>query len=304
MSDQAEKLRKMAFKIRQQIENEMIYKPKKTRVIVVSSGKGGVGKSTIALNMALILSSYNQKVILMDADMGLANLDVMLGLLPEYTIQHVVQGRRQLKDIIISGPSGIKIIPGGSGINELANLNDTELNRIIQELGKMDGEYDYMIIDTGAGISRNVVSFLLAAEDVIIVTSAEPTSLTDAYGMVKTIVKQSFTGKIYLVVNKVKNNSEGISVAEKFRIACSRFLDIDIIPIGNVINEPVVSEGIMRQAAFTEMFPASTATKNMVKIVDRLMGYDLRNSADTSGGLKKFFKKLSVFFKDDDIGAG
>jgi len=192
MSDQAEKLRKMALNIRQQIEAEMAWGPKRTRVIVISSGKGGVGKSTLALNMSLALSLRNHKVVLMDADMGLANLDIMLGLLPKYTIQHVVQGKKRIKDIIIPGPAGISIIPGGSGINELANLNDADLKNIIAEMGKLDGEYDYMIIDTGAGISKNVINFLLAADDVIIVTTAEPTSLTDAYGMVKTIVKDSF----------------------------------------------------------------------------------------------------------------
>ncbi|KUG03610.1 flagellar synthesis regulator flen [hydrocarbon metagenome] len=306
MSDQADKLRKMASSIRQQIEVDLMNKAKQTRVIVISSGKGGVGKSTIALNIALVLGTYNKKVILMDADMGLANIDIMLGLIPKYTIQHVVQGRKKLKDVMIDGPAGVKIIPGGSGINELADLNDNELNRLIQELSKIDGEYDYMIIDTGAGISRNVVSFLLAADDVIMVTTAEPTSLTDAYGTVKTMIKQAYAGKIYLLVNKVTNNSEGIMVAEKFRIACKRFLDTDLIAIGNVVNEPAVREGIMRQEAFTQMFPQSTATRNIVSIVDRLMtGYDVSySSPGQPGGVKSFFRKLSSLFRDKDAGVG
>ncbi len=306
MNDQAEKLRKMASSIRQQIEEDIMNKPRQTRVIVISSGKGGVGKSTIALNMSLVLCTYNKKVILMDADMGLANIDIMLGIVPEYTIQHVVQGRKKLKDIIIEGPAGVKIIPGGSGINELANLNDNELNRLIQELGKVDGEYDYMIIDTGAGISRNVVSFLLAADDVIIVTTTEPPSLTDAYGTVKTIIRQSYTGKIYLLVNKVGNSTEGLMVAEKFRIACNRFLNTDLIPIGNVVNEPAVSEGIMRQEAFTQMFPQSAATRNIKSIVDRLLtGYEADySSPGQAGGVKSFFRKLSSLFKEKGAGVG
>ncbi len=307
MNDQAEKLRKMASSIRRQIEVEMVNKPSsQTRVIVISSGKGGVGKSTIALNMSLVLCSYGKKVILMDADMGMANIDIMLGIVPNYTIQHVVQGRKRLKDIVIDGPAGVKIIPGGSGINELANLNDNETSRLIQELGKVDGEYDYMIIDTGAGISRNVISFLLAADDVIIVTTAEPTSLTDAYGTVKTIIRQSYAGQIYLIVNKVTNNSEGIMVAEKFRIACNKFLATDIIPIGNVVSEPVVVEGIMRQQAFTQIFPHSTATHNIVSIVNRLMaGYDMQCSdANQPGGVRKFFRKLSSIFRNKDLGVG
>ncbi len=305
MNDQAEKLRRMASSIRQQIELEMTNKPKQTRVIVISSGKGGVGKSTIALNMSLLLCARKKKVILMDADMGLANIDIMLGIVPKYTIQHVVQGRRRLQDIIIDGPAGVKIIPGGSGINELADLNDKEINRLIQELGKVDGEYDYMIIDTGAGISRNVVSFILAADDVIIVTTAEPTSLTDSYGMVKTIISQSYAGKIYLIVNRVMSNSEGIMVAEKFKIACKRFLDTDLIPIGNVVNEAAVREGIMQQKAFTQMFPEVSATKDILYIVDRLMsGYDKQYSNPGQGGVKNFFRKLSNIFRDKNVGVG
>ncbi len=300
MNDQAEKLRKMALNIRQQIEAEMAWGPKRTRVIVISSGKGGVGKSTLALNISLALSLRNHKVVLMDADMGLANLDIMLGLLPKYTIQHVVQGRKRIKDIIIPGPAGISIIPGGSGINELANLNDADLKNIIAEMGKLDGEYDYMIIDTGAGISKNVINFLLAADDVIIVTTAEPTSLTDAYGMVKTIVKDSFHGKIFLIVNKVKNNSEGVMVAEKFKIACNKFLEVDIVPIGNVVEEPAVKEGIMRQEAFTFAFPQCTATKNVNTIVThRTEGHDAYlPKSEKSAGVKNFFRKFTSLFNE------
>ncbi len=306
MKDQAEKLRKMASSIRQQIEVEVINKPRQTRVIVISSGKGGVGKSTIALNMSLLLCEQNKKVILMDADMGLANLDIMLGIMPEYTIQHVMQGRKRLKDIIMDGPAGLKIIPGGSGINELANLNDNDISRLIQELGKVDGEYDYMIIDTGAGIARNVISFLLAADDVIMVTTAEPTSLTDAYGTIKTIIRQSYAGTIYLIVNKVTDKYEGIMVAEKFKIACKKFLATDLISLGNIVYEPAVREGIMRQQAFTQMFPQSTATKNIISIVESLTtGNDMQHSNSAqAGGVKKFFIKLSSIFRDKDAGVG
>lgn len=298
MKDQAEKLRKIAFSIHQQIEAEMARGPRRTRVIVISSGKGGVGKSTLALNISLALSLQNRRVVLMDADMGLANLDIMLGLLPKYTIQHVVQGRKRIKDIIIPDPSGISIIPGGSGINELANLNDADLNHIIGEIGKLDGDYDYMIIDTGAGISRNVINFLLAADDVIIVTTAEPTSLTDAYGMVKTVVKESFKGRMFLIVNKAKNHSEGIMVAEKFKIACKKFLETDIVPIGNVVEEPAVKEGIMRQEAFIFAFPQCTAAKNVHAIAQNLVGgYDPGvDKGEKGGGVKGFLRKFASLF--------
>jgi flagellar biosynthesis protein FlhG len=303
MNDQAERLREMASSHRQR---DYSGKPRRTRVMAISSGKGGVGKSTIAVNMSLILGQCQKKVLLMDADMGLANIDIMLGIMPDYTIQHVVQGRKRVKDIIIEGPGGLRIIPGGSGINELANLNDNELNRLIQELSRLDGEYDYLIIDTGAGISRNVVSFLLAADDVIIVTTAEPTALTDAYGLVKTIIRQSYAGKIYLIVNKVADNAEGILIAEKIKIACAKFLDTELITLGNVVDEPAVREGIMRQKAFTQVFPTSTATRNILSIAERLTGgvEGQQAAAESSTGIKNFLIKLSRVFKDNNAGVG
>ena len=142
MRDQADKLRKMALNLKQEIEAEISRELKHSRVVVISSGKGGVGKSTLALNMSINLCTRGKRVVLMDADMGLANLDVMLGIVPEYNIYHLLQGKKSIEDISLSGPKGLKIIPGGSGISELANLADIELNRLLMELRKLDGIYD------------------------------------------------------------------------------------------------------------------------------------------------------------------
>ncbi|NLX02712.1 MAG: MinD/ParA family protein [Syntrophomonadaceae bacterium] len=294
MNDQAEKLRQMAMDVKKQIEKEMAQEFKHTRVIVVASGKGGVGKSTLALNIALSLCNQGKKVILMDADLGLANIDIMLGLLPKYNLHHMIQGKKNLKDIIIAGPEGLSIIPGGSGITELANLDENTLKRLLVELGKIDGEFDYMIIDTGAGISNNVISFLLSADDVIFVTTPEPTSMTDAYGMVKAIARRSTGKTFYLVVNRVVDNIEGVLVAEKFKLVCDRFLNLHINILGHVINEPLVGEGIRRQRAFIELFPRSQAAKNIDSIASNLINSnDKGTSKDIrNGGIKRFFKKI------------
>lgn len=301
MIDQADKLREMALNVKKEIETEMTGKFQKTRVIVVSSGKGGVGKSTIALNISLTLCSIGKKVVLMDADMGMANIDIMLGIVPKYNIYHIIQGKKSIKDIIIQGPGGLKIIPGGSGIYELANLSQNMLQRLLVELGRLDGEYDYMIIDTGAGISQHVIAFLLAADDVIIITTPEPTSLTDAYGIVKTVSqKQPFQGNLFLIVNRVKNDAEGILVAEKFKLVCDKFLTCNIKVLGNVVNEPLIAEGIRRQQVFIQNYPKSAAAKNFQSIVNKLVENNSVNNTDTPkpvDGIKKFFKKITSYIQ-------
>jgi flagellar biosynthesis protein FlhG len=294
MNDQADKLRQMALDIKQQIEKEMLRELKYTRVIVVGSGKGGVGKSTLALNISMSLCTRGKKVLLMDADLGLANIDIMLGLVPKYNLHHMIQGKKNLKDIIIALPGGLSIIPGGSGITEMANLGENDLKKIMVELGKLDGEFDYMIIDTGAGISNKVVSFLLSADDIIVVTTPEPTSMTDAYGMVKAIARQCLGKNLYLVVNKAADNAEGVLVGEKFKLVCQRFLNLEINVLGHVLNEPMVGEGIRRQRAFIELFPRSQAARHIDNIASNLINVNYKGSSEnvSSGGIKHFFKKI------------
>ena len=254
-----------------------------------------MGKSTLALNVSINLCIRGQRVLLMDADMGMANIDIMLGLVPKYNIQHVVQGKKGLKDIIIEGPEGLSIIPGSSGMVELANLSSSELQKIMVELGKLDGEYDYLVIDTGAGISRNVLTFLLAADDVVIITTPEPPALTDAYGVVKAIARESGGKNLYLVVNRVNDNAEGIMVADKFRLVCSKFLDLEMKILGHVVNDPLVGEGIRSQQAFSRMFPYNVAAKNINDIAGNLISANPRTgipSEGSSGGIRKFFRKI------------
>lgn len=297
MKDQAERLREMAHQVRQQIETEMLQKVNRARVVAISSGKGGVGKSTLALNLALVLSAQGKRVLLLDVDMGMANLDIMLGMVPKYNLFHMIQGKKTLDEVIIQGPQGLAIIPGGSGIQELANLPAADLKRLLVELGKLDTDYDYMILDTGAGISQNVTTFLVAADDAIIITTPEPTALTDAYGLLKSLHRYSFNGKIYLVVNRVNDDSEGILVAEKLIMVTQKYLGLDVINLGHILNETSVAEGIRRQQPFVQIYPRSRAVKNIERIAERLIcanddtverDYDQVKST----GIKNFFKRI------------
>ena len=297
MKDQAERLREMAYQARQQIEAELL-QSHRSRVVAISSGKGGVGKSTLALNLALVLCTQGKRVLLLDADMGMANLDFMLGMVPKYNLFHMIQGKRSLDDIIIPGPQGMSIIPGGSGIQELANLPAGDMKRLLVELGKLDNDYDYMILDTGAGISQNVTTFILAADDVIIITTPEPTSLTDAYGVLKSMNRACYEGNVYLVVNRVSDDSEGILVAEKFKMVTQKYLDVDLVDLGHIINDGIVSESIRKQQPFAEIYPRSRATRNIERIAEKLLAAangeeslsELHETKPT--GIKKFFRRI------------
>ncbi|GAB4257818.1 MinD/ParA family protein [Thermincola ferriacetica] len=166
---------------------------KKTRIIAVTSGKGGVGKTNFTINFALSLMAYGQKVIVLDADLGLANIDVILGISPKYNLYHVLKGEKTIQEIIVPGPQGLQIIAGGSGIQELANLRRWQVEQFIAKLGELEGLADILIIDTAAGLSRNVMSFVLAADEVIVITTPEPTAITDAYGLVKVMTTKKRT---------------------------------------------------------------------------------------------------------------
>ena len=295
MKDQADKLREMANNVRQQIETELRNENRRARVIAISSGKGGVGKSTLALNLSLSLSAKGKRVLLMDAYLGMSNLDIMLGALPKYNLYNLVQGNKSIEEITITGPSGLRIIPGGSGIQELANLSGMEFKRLLVALNKMDNEYDYMILDTGAGISSNVMYFLLSADDVMIITTPEPTSLTDAYGVIKSLDRNQFPGRVFLVVNRVVDESEGILVAEKLKLVCQKYLQINLIPMGYIADDEMVGEGIRQQQPFIQLYPRSKASRNIDNIAERILysrGEESTGQEPASKGIRNFFKRI------------
>lgn len=297
MKDQAEKLRSMAQSIKNKIEADMIKGFKHTRVIAVTSGKGGVGKTNLALNLAIAMAQSGLRVVLFDADMGLANVDIIMGLTPKYNLYHVIRKEKEIKDILISGPKGLRIIPGGSGIFEMANLSEEELKRVITELAKLDGDADYMVIDTGAGISNNVISFVLSADEIIVVTTPEPTSLTDAYGIIKTVATRGAGGKIFAIVNRVSSEAEGIIVGQKLKSVTQRFLGVELEILGYVIEDRAVEEAVMKQEPFMISYPTSTAARNVAAIASRLCEATSGGSARRSMGLRQFFKNLTSFWR-------
>ncbi|HPW68049.1 MAG TPA: MinD/ParA family protein [Deltaproteobacteria bacterium] len=261
------------------------------QVLSVTSGKGGVGKTSLVVNMSIILASRGKKVLVLDADLGLANIDVMLGLVPKFTIQHVLQGQCSLEEIVLDGPEGIKIIPASSGIQELADLTREQQLCLMNSMDYFEQDIDYMIIDTGAGISRNVMYFNAASQRVIVVATSEPTSITDAYALIKVLRKQYGVKRFDLIVNNVSTKVEGDQVARQLSLVCERFLgDVVLETLGSVPADKSIPECIKGQKAFVGVYPAGEASRRLERIVSRME----QTSRPSSNGSLQFFLRRMV----------
>ncbi|MGE5604908.1 MAG: MinD/ParA family protein [Bacteroidota bacterium] len=288
MADQAERLR--------EIVKENMTNQNSARVITITSGKGGVGKTNFAVNLGIALSKLGQKVLLVDADLGLANVDVMLGLIPKYNLGHVLLGEKKIADIIINGPAGMKIIPSGSGMYKLANLSDKKLAQCLEYLNQLEKSTDFILIDTGAGLSKNVLKFVLAAGEVIIITTPEPTAITDAYGIIKVITASKRDLPIQVVVNMVKNEKEAEEVMERLSAVSQRFLGMDLERLGFIPIDAVVPKAVKEQQPFILGHPRSMVAQNINEIAIKLVKGDTQA---TSGSIS-FFERLLGIFKQVD----
>ncbi len=284
MTDQAEQLREI---MRSRNENSSVNS--KTRVIAVSSGKGGVGKTNMSINIAIAYAQLGKKVLVMDADLGLANVNVAMGIIPKYNLYHLIRQKKKMKDIIINTDFGIQIIAGASGFSKIANLSDEERENFIEEIAKMDA-VDVIIIDTSAGVSSNVLDFIAAADDAIIVTTPEPTAITDAYGIIKIIATEidNMNLGLKLIVNRVKSVTEGKKVAERVINIASQFLNLKVDYLGYVYDDPQVSQAILKQKPFMIIDPDSKASICIKHIVSRLEKVEYKEG----GGLKTFLRRL------------
>ncbi|MCW2277923.1 MinD/ParA family protein [Heliophilum fasciatum] len=294
MNDQAEKLRTMMRNVKRQVEEEITGKRPTTRIICISSGKGGVGKTNVTLNLGLALTEYGQRVMIIDADMGMANIDVILGKVHPFNLYHVFRGEKQLRDIIFDGPNGIRLISGGSGIAELANLSEQELDLLIAGLADIENATDILLIDTGAGISRNVLSYIYAADELIVVTTPEPTSITDAYGLIKSVVVKQKNKPISLIVNRVENNLEGEMVTKKLSTAVERFLNREIKLLGFIPEDVNISKAVKQQTPFylqNEQTPAAQAISILAAGICRVSPKNIQ-----TGGMTRLFMRVKQFF--------
>lgn len=299
MKDQAERLREIISSIKNYKEDEkstgsLTDKPG-SRVITITSGKGGVGKTNFTVNLGIKFAQMGQRVVIIDADLGLANVDVVMGKMSKYNLSDVINSNKDILEILEEGPNGVKFISGGSGVQELVKLNKTQLVDLLMKLGKLDEEADIILIDTGAGLSENVISFVHAAREVILVTTPEPTSITDAYALIKTITHKDKTKNIKVVVNRADNATEAFNILDKLNVVTQKFLGIKLQKLGYILNDANVTKAVKIQQPFVISFSKSEASRNLNDIALTLMNNKELNTSSVSG-IKMFINKLTNLF--------
>ncbi len=240
------------------------------RIITITSGKGGVGKTSISLNLSLSLAVAGFKVCLFDADLGLANVNILTGIYPEKDMAQVISGQFSLKEIMIKDFGGIDIIPGSSGIEQIANLTQTQTGTLISAFLDLD-DYDFFIFDTSAGISAQVLSFCMASHEIILVATCEPTSLTDAYSMLKVLSKYNYRNPVKVVINQVKSGKAAQKAYKRIKQTAGRFLSIPLEPLGIMAADKNVQAAVISQTPFIQLFPDTVATKCIQALTNRLL---------------------------------
>lgn len=300
MKDQAERLREIISSIKNYKEEErenIGFSGKKnfSRVIAITSGKGGVGKTNFTVNLGIKFSQMGMRVVIIDADLGLANVDVVMGKMSKYNLSDIINSNKDIHEILEEGPNGVRFISGGSGVQELIKLDKTQLVDLLLKLGKLDEEADVILIDTGAGLSENVLSFVHASREVILVTTPEPTSITDAYALIKTITHKDKSKNIKVVVNRADNAAEAFNILDKLNIVTQKFLGVKLHKLGYILNDPCVTKAVKIQQPFVVSFNKCEASKNMNDIAVTLMDNKELSTASISG-FKMFINKLTNIF--------
>lgn len=284
MLDQAESLRRL-------INNDDNEINKKAKIITVTSGKGGVGKSNFVVNLGISLQQKGKKVLIFDADIGMGNDDVLMGVYPRYNVFDLIKGKN-INDILIDGPCGIKLLAGGSGLNQVEELQSYERENFLKKLENLDG-FDYILMDTGAGISRSVLAFIACSEEVIVITTPEPTSLTDAYSLVKATNHFNIKNKAKIVVNKAFTKDEGNDTFKKFKRAVDRFLSVDVEYLGCILDDKKLVRAVREQVPFILSYPNSDASKDINRIADIFLGQRNESNLGAQGLFKKLFSIFS-----------
>lgn len=287
MVDQAYQLRQIVAQLK---ENRQRRQKQKTRIITVTSGKGGVGKTTFAVNFALSLSAKGFRVLVVDADFGLANVNIVTGVPVAYNLLHVFSREKTIREVIVDCPGGIKFISGGSGLGKLVELGEDELESCIGQLMELEDIADIILIDTGAGINDNILKFIVSSNEAIVVTTPEPTSLMDAYALVKTAAKISKNIQFRLVVNMARSAREAQDTAANFNMLTNNYLGVKVDELGYLLYDKTVTEAIRLQKPFYSSFPKCMVSKNMQNIVMKFIGQPTESFY--SNNLQKFIRRF------------
>ncbi|HAK42917.1 MAG TPA: MinD/ParA family protein [Clostridium sp.] len=287
MLDQAARLRQMVFEKQKNTRKSN----RNTKIFTITSGKGGVGKSNMVINLAIALKKLGKKVLVLDADLGMGNADVLIGTVPRYTIFDMILNNKSINDVVINGPLGIKILCGGTGLSRLDDLTKEQREILINKLGEII-DFDYILIDTGAGINRTVMAFIECSHEVFIVTTPEPTALTDAYSLLKTLWIHNVKSSAKVIVNKVLSAEEGNNTFNRFNSSANRFLGASLVHLGNVAEDKRLIQAVRMQKPVVLSFPTSEVSKNIEDIAKKLEG----TSYSSSNSIQGIFKKMLNIF--------
>lgn len=275
-------------------------KPKPVRVIAITSGKGGVGKTNISVNLGVVLSQMGRRVALLDADMGLANVDILLGLSPKYNLSHVLSGEKSLEDIMLTGPAGLKVIPASSGVQQMAELSNIEQAGVIRAFSEIDRSLDVLIVDTAAGISSSVVNFARACQEIIVVVCDEPTSLTDAYAYIKLLNRDYGLNKFHIVANMVQSIAQGQQLFNKLAKVTDKYLDVTLNYTGAVPFDEYLRKSVQKQTPVLEAFPRSKAALAIRNVALKIEGWPIKIQA---GGYLEFFVERMIQYSTEEDAA-
>jgi flagellar biosynthesis protein FlhG len=264
--------------------------PKPARVIAVTGGKGGVGKTNICANLGITLARRGHDVMLLDADLGLANVEILLGLRSNHNLSHVLSGERELEEIIVTGPGGMKIVPGSSGIARMAALSSAEQAGLVQAFSALRAPIDFFLVDTAAGISADVITFTRAAQEVVVVVCDEPASLTDAYALIKVLSRDHGVERFHIVANMVSNTHEGRKLFQKLASVTDRFLEAVLTFLGTVPYDEQLRKAVQRQSAVADAFPRSRAAASFNQLASVLESWPRPELA--KGHLEFFMERV------------
>jgi len=273
--------------------------PKPVRVIAVTSGKGGVGKTNLSVNMGVALAQMGKRVALLDADMGLANVDILLGLSPEFNLSHVLAGEKTLDDIMLKGPAGLKVIPASSGIQQMSELSTIEQAGIIRAFSEIDQNLDVLIVDTAAGISSSVVNFARACQEIIVVVCDEPTSLTDAYAYIKLLNRDYGLSKFHIVTNMVQSSQQGQQLFTKLSKVTDRYLDVSLSYTGAIPFDEYLRKSVQKQKPVVDIFPRSKSALAMKNLALKIDGWPVKIQA--GGYLEFFVERIIQYSMHEDV---
>lgn len=265
-------------------------KPKPVTVLAVTSGKGGVGKSSVSVNLSVSLAESGKQVMLMDADLGLANIDVLLGLSPRYNLSHVIDGQVGLEEILVQGPSGISIVPAASGTKHMAELSPAENMGLINSFSELGQDVDYLVVDTAAGIADSVISFARAAHEVLVVVCDEPSSITDAYALIKVLNRDYQVGRAHVIANMVSGSQQGRELYQKLVRVCDRYLDVRLDYLGAIPMCERLRSAVQKQRPVVNSFPGSPSARAFRELAQSVERWPAPSAAE--GHLQFFVERM------------